>query len=141
MKMPLPVWVLLGFGLWTILILFGTIGIYRWSRILTGRREIHDWHAEETEDSPIYNRAMRAHANCLENLPLYTAIVVAMHYTGVEGPWLDALALTVLVGRVGHSSVHIGFEQTNTVASIRFSLYFLQVVSMIAMGTLIVINA
>ena len=89
----------------------------------------------------MYNRAMRAHANCLENLPLYTAIVVAMHYTGVGGPWFDTLALVILAGRIGHSSVHIGFEQTSTVAAIRFSLYFLQVVSMVAMGTLVVVHA
>ena len=32
--MPIPVWVLLGFAAWTLLILFATVGVYRWSRIL-----------------------------------------------------------------------------------------------------------
>lgn len=38
--MTMPVWSLLGFSLWTILLLFGTVGWYRWSRILTGREAI-----------------------------------------------------------------------------------------------------
>ena len=33
--MPIPVWVLLGFAAWTLIILFTTVGVYRWSRILT----------------------------------------------------------------------------------------------------------
>ena len=35
-----PVWVLLGFAAWTLLTLFTTIGVYRWTRILTGRASI-----------------------------------------------------------------------------------------------------
>ena len=32
--MTIPVWVLLGFAAWTLLILIGPIGLYRWSCIL-----------------------------------------------------------------------------------------------------------
>lgn len=32
--MPIPVWVLLGFAGWTLLLLFSTVGVYRWSRLL-----------------------------------------------------------------------------------------------------------
>lgn len=35
--MTIPIWVLLGFAGWTLLTLFGTVGVYRWSHILTGR--------------------------------------------------------------------------------------------------------
>jgi hypothetical protein len=38
--MTIPVWVLLGFAAWTLLTLFTTIGVYRWTRILTGRTSI-----------------------------------------------------------------------------------------------------
>ena len=34
--MTLPVWMLLGFATWTVLLLLVTVGIYRWSRILRG---------------------------------------------------------------------------------------------------------
>ena len=45
--MPIPVWVLLGFAAWTLLTLFTTIGVYRWTRILTGRASIAEWRADE----------------------------------------------------------------------------------------------
>src|SRR5262245_30191765 len=40
--MTIPVWVLLLFAAWTILLLFITIGHFRWSRILTGRATIRE---------------------------------------------------------------------------------------------------
>ena len=67
--MPIPVWVLLGFAAWTLLILFATVGVYRWSRILTGRTAIATWRADEQQGSEWYRRAVRAHMNCVENLP------------------------------------------------------------------------
>jgi hypothetical protein len=38
--MPIPVWVLLGFAAWTLLLLFAKVEVYRRSRILTGRAAI-----------------------------------------------------------------------------------------------------
>ena len=47
--MPLPVWMLLGFATWTVLLLLATVGIYRWSRILMGRVPIREFRADEVE--------------------------------------------------------------------------------------------
>jgi hypothetical protein len=74
--MTIPVWVLLGFAAWTLLILIGPIGLYRWSCILTGRAPVASWRPDGQQGSEWYRRAVRAHMNCLENLPIYTAIVV-----------------------------------------------------------------
>ncbi len=140
--MPIPVWVLLGFAGWTLLILFATVGAYRWSRILTGRTSIAAWRADEQQGSEWYRRAIRAHMNCLENLPIYTAIVVALLAVPITSPILDWLAITILVARVCQSSIHLLFEQTNVVAGIRFTFYFVQaiaMIAMIAMGILIAI--
>jgi hypothetical protein len=76
--MTIPVWVLLGFAAWTLLTLFTTIGVYRWTRILTGRAAIAEWRADEVQGSEWYRRALRAHMNCVENLPVYTATVVVL---------------------------------------------------------------
>src|SRR5215468_5237329 len=56
-----PVLVLLGFAAWTLLTLFGSIGVYRWSRILTGRASLAEWRADIPQGSDCYQRAMRAH--------------------------------------------------------------------------------
>jgi uncharacterized MAPEG superfamily protein len=139
--MPIPVWVLLGFAAWTLLILFATVGVYRWSRILTGRTAIASWRADEPQGSDWYRRAMRAHMNCVENLPVYTALVVAQLSAHVTSPILDGLAITILVARVCQSTIHLLFEQTNIVAGVRFGFYFVQASSMIIMAVMIAISA
>lgn len=139
--MPIPVWVLLGFAAWTLLMLFATVGVYRWSRILTGRTEIATWRADEPQGDEWYRRAMRAHMNCVENLPVYTAIVVVMLAARVTSPVLDALAITVLLARICQSAVHLLFKQTNFIAGLRFAFYFAQALAMIAMGVFIAIRA
>ena len=91
--MTVPVWVLLGFAAWTLLTLFGGVGVYRWSHILTGRAQIKEFRADVPQGSEWYLRAMRAHANCVENLPVYAAIVVALNATGLHSPTIDVLAI------------------------------------------------
>ncbi len=139
--MNIPVLVLLGFAAWTLITLFGSIGVYRWSRILTGRASVAEWRADLPQGSDWYRRAMRAHVNCVENLPLYTAIVVALIATGVKSATIDALAIATLAGRVGQTLVHIGLPPTNAAASLRFALFFVQAVCMIAIGVLITLAA
>jgi uncharacterized MAPEG superfamily protein len=132
--MRIPVWVLLVFAAWTLALLFGTIGYYRWSRILTGRATIREWRPDEAQGQDWYKRAMRAHANCLENLPIYTAVVIALLVTGASSPWLDALAIIVLIARVAQSTLHVALEQTEIVAAARFGCYAVQTICMILMG-------
>jgi hypothetical protein len=47
--MNTPTWVLLAFAGWTLLILFSTVGVYRWSRILTGRATVSEWQANQPQ--------------------------------------------------------------------------------------------
>lgn len=136
--MSIPVWVLLGFAAWTLLALLGTVGWYRWSRILTGRAEIKDFRADEPQGSDWYRRAMRAHANCLENLPLYTALVVAIIATGSRSVALDWLAIVMLAARVCQTTIHIAFTPTNFATTLRFIFFSVQLICMVAMGLIVV---
>ena len=86
--------------------LFGTIGVYRWSRILTGRASIAEWRADLPQGSGWYQRAMRAHMNCIENLPIYTALVVALTATGLRSPTIDGLAIAMLAARICQTVTH-----------------------------------
>ena len=139
--MPIPVWVLLGFAAWTLIILFTTVGVYRWSHILTGRAALSAWRADEKQGDEWYRRAIRAHLNCLETLPVYTAIVVALLTAHVTSPTLDGLAITFLVARICQSLIHLLVEQTNLVAGIRFAFFFVQAICMITMAVLVAISA
>jgi uncharacterized MAPEG superfamily protein len=139
--MTIPAWVLLAFAGWTVLTLLASVGLFRWSRILTRRSAIKDFRADAVEGPDFYKRAMRAHANCVENLPVYAAIVLVAETASVEGPVLDALALVLIGARVIHTFVHVAFVQTNVVASLRFGFYFIQLVCMISMGVHIAVAA
>lgn len=126
--MAVPVWALLVFATWTVVLLLTTVGIYRWSRILTGRVPIKDFRADQVEGQEWYKRSMRAHANCIENLPVFGAIVFALTAAGIHGPAVNYLCAIVPVARVGQSLTHVCFPQTNLASSIRFSLFLVQII-------------
>ena len=132
---------LLGFAAWTVVLLSLTIGVYRWTRILTGRMPIKGFSATQVEGDDWYRRAMRAHANCIENLPVFGAIVLAVHVGGVGGPIVDYLSIAVLVARVIQSSVHVGLPQTNAVVAVRFTFFSVQLASFIALIVIVIRNA
>ncbi len=132
--MSIPLWVLLAYAAWTLLTLFSTVGVYRWHRSLAGQSDIAEWRADEVQGDEWYRRAVRAHQNCLENLPIYTAIVVALNATQLTSPILDVLALAILLARVCQTMTHILVEQTNVMASFRFGFFFVQAICMIGMG-------
>jgi uncharacterized MAPEG superfamily protein len=127
--MILPVWMLVGFAAWTVLLLLATVGVYRWSRILTGRVAIREFRADQIEGTDWYKRAMRAHANCVENLPIFGAIVLGLYVGNVGSALVNALAVAVLVARIMQSLVHVCFVQTDIVTSVRFGFFFVQIVS------------
>lgn len=136
--MTVPVWMLLGFAAWTVLLLLFTVGIYRWSRILTGRVPIRDFRADRVEGDDWYRRAMRAHANCVENLPVFGAIVFALFVSGTTGPAVNFLSVGILAARILQSLVHVGLVQTNTVVAFRFAFFFAQILGFLALIVMVV---
>ena len=139
--MTTPLWMLLGFATWTLLLLMATVGIYRWSEILLGRRRIGAFRSDQVEGDDWYRRSMRAHANCIENLPVFGAIVLALYASGVSGPAADRLCMAVLVARVVQSTIHVSHVQTDAFVSVRFSFFCIQLAAFVALIVLIVLHA
>ena len=138
--MTVPVWMLLGFATWTALLLLFTVGTYRWTRIFSGRVAIRNFPADASGGEEWYRRATRAHANCIENLPVFGAIVFALQVGNVAGTLVDALTVTILVARILQSSVHVCFVHTNTVAAVRFTFFFVQFIGFLWLVGLIVVT-
>jgi uncharacterized MAPEG superfamily protein len=139
--MTIPQWALLGFAIWTLLVLFGTIGVYRWSRILTGQVRISEWQADLPQGSDWYQRAMRAHMNCVENLPVFAAIVLCATATGADSRLLDLLAGAILVARICQTTVHLACSPSDVAASVRFAFFFVQAICMLSMAAAIAVSA
>ena len=128
---------LVRFAAWTVLLLLATVGVYRWSRILTGRMPIRSFRADQIE-ADWYIRATRAHANCVENLPVFGAIVLGLYVGNVASASVNALAVAVLVARIMQSLVHVCFVQTNAVASVHFRFFFVLVSFLWLTGILLI---
>jgi uncharacterized MAPEG superfamily protein len=136
--MTVPLWMLLGFAAWTVLLLSATVGVYRWTRILSGRASVSSFRADQVEGEDWYRRSMRAHANCIENLPVFGAIVLALYVAGVGGPVINLLSILILISRVLQSLVHVSHVQTDAFVAVRFSLLCVQLVSFAALIILVV---
>lgn len=124
--MDLPTLMLLAFACWTLVLLLITVGIYRWSRILTRRAPISTFRADRVEGDGFYPRAMRAHANCVENLPVFAVIVFAMHVAGAVTPVAGYVTAAIVGCRIAQSIVHVSGRQTDGVVFVRFFFYILQ---------------
>jgi len=136
--MTLPLLTLLGFAVWTLLVLAATVGVHRWRLILTKRARINAFPADARTGPDWYQRATRAHMNCVENLPVYGALVLVATLAGRDGQLLDVLSVTVLCARVCQTLVHVVFVQTERAVSYRFSLFTVQLVAMLWMAVLTV---
>lgn len=138
--MSLSIAALLAFAVWTIAILTFTIGLLRWRLIFTGKAELKGFPGDEPHGSPFYRRATRAHANCIENLPVFASIVFAAHASGAQSPLLDALAVAAFVSRVLQTTTHL-VSGSNTAVGVRFSFLMVQLIAFFWMAGLIALHA
>lgn len=138
--MSIPVWAVLSFAAWTIAILMLGVGVYRWSLILAGKADLKSFPGDEPHGSPLYRRAVRAHANCVENLPVFAAIVLAAQAAGVHSATLDVLSAGVVAARVAQTSAHLA-SGSNAAIAVRFTFLSVQLAAFVWMGALVVLHA
>ena len=110
-----------------------TVGVYRWVNILFAKAAIASFRSDQLEGEDWYQRGTRAHANCIENLPVFGAIVYVISAIGLQGPMVDALCIAILAARVCQSPVHVSHVQTDAFVAVRFSFYSVQLVSFLAL--------
>jgi uncharacterized MAPEG superfamily protein len=131
--MTVPMWTLLGFSTWTLLLLIATVGVYRWIKILFRKAPIASFRSDQLEGEDWYRRGTRAHANCVENLPVFGAIVFVISAIGVAGPAVNYLCTAVLIARICQSLVHVSHVQTDAFVAVRFSFYSVQLICFLAL--------
>jgi uncharacterized MAPEG superfamily protein len=138
--MNIPGLAVLAFAMWTIAILMLGVGVHRWSLILTGKAELRSFPGDEPHGPPVYRRVVRAHANCVENLPVFAAIVLAAEATGAHSPTLDVLSAVVVAARVLQTSAHLS-SGSNAAIAVRFTLLTFQLAAFVWMALLVVLHA
>ena len=97
---------LLLFTAWTLVLMLVYVG-YRVALVLAMKKPANSWGRDEKTDDPAFLvRAKHAHLNCLENLPVFAAIVLAAVALG-KSPVVDQVAAFVLYARLAQSAVHL----------------------------------
>lgn len=139
--MDLPLWMLLGFCGWTLAILGIGVGVWRWSLIFRGKAAITAFPADSPHGSPAYRRVVRAHANCLETLPIFAAIVLMAEITHAGSHVMGLLACAIMAARVVQSCVHMLFVEGSSTVAVRFSFFLVQYVAIVLMGVVVADHA
>jgi len=115
-----PLYALLGFAAWTLLLVIAVF-LYRGMRFLGGT-PINHWPraAKPGDDAALVRRIEDAHANCLENLPIFAVIVLVAASIGRLDA-IKSLAPYVLYARIGQSAAHLsGVGQVNVLVRATF---------------------
>jgi uncharacterized MAPEG superfamily protein len=128
---------LLGFTLWTLFLLIATVGVYRFRRIFSGRAGMSNFPSGDDLGDAWYGRTMRAHANCLENLPIFSVLVIVAALRDIDSNLFDWMAAVVLPARIAQSLVHLSLVQTDRAVTFRFSFYFMQIIAFLVMAAVL----
>ena len=134
--MTTPLYALMGFFFLTMLLLT-SIAFARVSQVLRGEATPNSFTPGVPHGSDAYWRLNRAHANCLENLPLFAAVVLTAAAAGIATPTFDWLARVYVFARVGQSLAHLS-SGSDTAVNVRFTFFGVQVVAIVWMALTIV---
>ncbi|WP_259753815.1 MAPEG family protein [Pseudomonas sp. GCEP-101] len=120
---------LLGLVAWTVLLVLLVVN-QRGLLVMSGRMKVNAFAADgSTTPGAFGQRVVRAHANCVENVPLFCAVLL---YAMVTQQTLitDPLAPTLLVARIVQSLVHL-LSTSALAVWVRFAAFFVQLIILI----------
>lgn len=115
---------LLGFISWTLFLLV-LMEVIRSKLVLTGAVPANGFNSENSNLSPFMQRLARAHANCLEGLPVFGGLMLLAVVAG-RSAVTDPLAYVLLGGRIVQSVIHLVSNSTVAVTA-RFTAFALQI--------------
>lgn len=114
---------LLGFLSWTLALLV-LMEALRSRLVLTGAVPANGFSPDNAGLSPFMQRLARAHANCLEGLPLFGGFMVLAVIAGRTGV-TDPLAMVLVAARIVQSLIHLASTSPSAVTA-RFLAFGVQ---------------
>lgn len=115
---------LLGFIAWTLCLLVLMEAIRSWL-VLSGAVPANGFTPDNANLSPFMQRLARAHANCLEGLPLFGGLMLVAVVAG-RATVTDPLAWVLLGARIVQSLIHLVSTSPSAVTA-RFTAFAVQV--------------
>lgn len=114
---------LLGFITWALALLL-LMEILRTQLVVRGRVAANEFQPDNANLSPFMQRLARAHANCVEGLPIFGGLLLISIVTE-NTEVTDPLAYVLLVSRVFQSLVHL-ISLSAVAVTIRFAAFAVQ---------------
>ncbi|MCC6658560.1 MAG: MAPEG family protein [Rhodocyclaceae bacterium] len=114
---------LTGFIAWTLFLLV-VMETIRSKKVVTGEVPANGFRPDNANLSPFMQRLARAHANCLEGLPIFGGLMLVAVIAG-KSALTDPLAFVLLGARIAQSSIHLA-SLSPTAVTLRFSAFAVQ---------------
>lgn len=114
---------LTGFIAWSLLLLVW-MEVLRTQLVMRGRVPANGFRPDNAGLSPFMQRLARAHANCVESLPIFGGLLLVAIATGRTGI-TDTLAGLFLAARIFQSVIHL-LSLSAFAVTIRFSAFAVQ---------------
>jgi uncharacterized MAPEG superfamily protein len=114
---------LIGFIAWSLLLLV-LMEVIRSQLVLRHKVAANGFTPDNAGLSPFMQRLARAHANCVEGLPVFGGLLLVAIATG-RSPITDPLAYVFLACRVFQSLVHL-VSVSATAVTVRFTAFAVQ---------------
>jgi len=119
---------LAGFAGWTLLLTL-VMATNRMANLFAGAKIPINKFSPTGEDLPGFgHRITRAHMNCVENLPVFAALVAVAGLSGQLGV-MESTVMYVLYARLGQSVAHL-ISTSPAMVWIRATFFFVQVLLM-----------
>lgn len=129
MSLSPSAFVLLGLVAWTVLLVLLLVN-QRGLLVMSGRMKVNVFAADGSNTPGAFGqRLVRAHANCVENVPLFCAVLLFAMVTQ-QTVITDPLAPTLLVARIVQSVVHL-LSASALAVWVRFAAFFVQLIILI----------
>lgn len=125
MSTPPTALALIGFIGWTLALLI-LMEVIRSGLVATGRVPANGFSPDNANLSPFMQRLARAHANCLEGLPVFGGLLLVALVTERTAV-TDGLAGVFLAARVVQSCIHLASVRAGAVKA-RFTAFAVQMV-------------
>lgn len=114
---------LTGFVAWSLALLV-LMEVIRSKMVMTGEVKANGFNPENSNLSPFMQRLARAHANCVEGLPIFGGLMLIAVVAG-HSSVTDSLAMIFLGARVVQSLIHLS-STSATAVTLRFSAFAVQ---------------
>ena len=114
---------LTGFVAWSLLLLV-LMEVIRSKLVVTKAIPANEFNPDNSNLSPFMQRLARAHANCVEGLPIFGGLLLIAAVTG-RSAVTDPLAYVFLAARILQSVIHLSSLSALAV-TLRFSAFAVQ---------------